>query len=89
VRGRTSAGPASYSRGCSLARPRARANGKRLDQLPFSAADRKKLIAALDTGMSWRAVSAATGIPFSTVQKHARLLGYSPPGRERENRDGR
>ena len=24
---------------------------------------------------------AATGIPFSTVQKHARLLGYSPPVR--------
>jgi len=47
-----------------------------------------KLIAALDTGKSWRAVSAATGIPFSTVQKHARLLGYSPPVRGRENRHG-
>ena len=58
---------------------RARGLGKSIGRLPFSAADRKKLIAALDTGKSWRAVSAATGIPFSTVQKHARLLGYSPP----------
>ena len=58
---------------------RARALGKSIGRPPFSAADRKKLIAALDTGKSWRAVSAATGIPFSTVQKHARLLGYSPP----------
>ena len=60
---------------------RARANGKRLGRPPLSAADRKKLVAALDSGRSWRAVSAATGIPFSTVQKHARLLGYAPPGR--------
>jgi DNA invertase Pin-like site-specific DNA recombinase len=58
---------------------RARAKGKRLGRPPFSAAKREKLQAALDTGKSWRAVSAETGIPFSTVQKHARALGYSPP----------
>jgi DNA invertase Pin-like site-specific DNA recombinase len=69
-------------------REQARAKGKRLGRPPFSAADRKKLIAALDTGKSWRAVSAATSIPFSTVQKHARLFGYSPPGRGRETRHG-
>src|SRR6476469_5391106 len=45
-----------------------------------------KLIAALDTGKSWRAVSAATGISFSTMQRHARLLGYSPLVRGREIR---
>lgn len=67
---------------------RARAKGKRLGRPPFSTADSKKLMAALDCGQSWRAVSAATGIPFSTVQKHARLLGYSPPGRKRENGHG-
>jgi DNA invertase Pin-like site-specific DNA recombinase len=54
---------------------RARALGRHIGRLSFSAADRKKLIVALDTGKSWRAVSVATGIPFSTVQKHARLLG--------------
>ena len=36
---------------------------------------------ALDTGTSWHAVSIATGIPYSTVKKHARALGYSPPER--------
>lgn len=46
---------------------RARALGKHIGRPSFSAADRKKLIAAL-----------------GTVQKHARLLGYSPPGRERK-----
>ena len=68
---------------------RARAKGKRLGRPPFSATDRNKLIAALDTGKSWRAVSGATGLPFSTVQKHARLLGYSPPTREGETRHGK
>jgi hypothetical protein len=33
-------------------------------------------------------VSAATGIPFSTFQSHARLLGYSPPVRQHETRHG-
>jgi hypothetical protein len=47
-----------------------------------------KLLVALGTGKSWRAVSAATGIPFSTVQKHARLLCYSPSVRGRETRHG-
>ena len=67
---------------------RARALGRHIGRPSFSDADRKKLIAALDTGKSWRAVSAATGIPFSTVQKHARLLGYSPPMGQRGSRHG-
>jgi hypothetical protein len=33
---------------------------------------------ALDVGWSWHAVSAHLGIPYSTVKKHARLLGYAP-----------
>jgi DNA invertase Pin-like site-specific DNA recombinase len=60
---------------------RARAKGKRLGRPPFSAAGRDKLRTALATGKSWRAVSASTGIPYSTVQKHAREMGYVPPGR--------
>jgi DNA invertase Pin-like site-specific DNA recombinase len=67
---------------------RARAKGKRLGRPAFSDADRETLRAALDTGQSWRAVSAATGIPVRTVQKHARLLGYSPPAGRRAGRRG-
>jgi hypothetical protein len=29
-------------------------------------------------GMSWHAASLATRIPYSTVRKHARLMGYAP-----------
>jgi len=47
----------------------------------FSDDDRIKLIAALDTGESWHGVSAKTRIPYSTVNKHARALGYQPPQR--------
>jgi hypothetical protein len=36
---------------------------------------------ALDGGMSWHAASLATRIPYSTVRKHARLLGYTPQAR--------
>lgn len=57
---------------------RARAKGKRLGRAPFSAANRDKLLMALETGMSWHAASKATHIPYTTVRKHARLLGYSP-----------
>jgi DNA invertase Pin-like site-specific DNA recombinase len=57
---------------------RARANGKRLGRAPFSAADRAKLSMVLDTGMSWHAASVATRIAYSTVRKHARLMGYEP-----------
>jgi DNA invertase Pin-like site-specific DNA recombinase len=60
---------------------RARASGKRLGRAPLSAANRDKLRMALDTGKPWHAVSVATGIPYSTVKKHARALGYSPPER--------
>jgi DNA invertase Pin-like site-specific DNA recombinase len=57
---------------------RARAKGKMLGRPKFSEDDRNKLIAALDTGESWHAVSAKTRIPYSTVKKHARALGYNP-----------
>jgi DNA invertase Pin-like site-specific DNA recombinase len=60
---------------------RARAKGKRLGRAPFSRAAEEKLRAALDTGKNWHRVSRSTGIPYSTVKKHARALGYEPPGR--------
>jgi DNA invertase Pin-like site-specific DNA recombinase len=60
---------------------RARARGKRLGRAPFNAYNREKLRIALETGKPWHAVSVATGIPYSTVKKHARALGYSPPER--------
>ncbi len=67
---------------------RARAKGKRLGRAPFSAANQEKLRTALDAGMSSHAASVATRIAYSTVRKHARLMGYeprartSPPARE-------
>ena len=73
---------------------RARAKGKRLGRAPFSAANGAKLRMALDTGMSWHAASLATRIAYSTVRKHARLMGYeplsrtSPPTREVEIQRG-
>ena len=57
---------------------RARAKGKVLGRPKFSDGDRDKLIAALETGGSWHAVSRKTRIPYSTVKKHARQLGYEP-----------
>jgi DNA invertase Pin-like site-specific DNA recombinase len=57
---------------------RARAKGMVLGRPKFSDGDRRKLRAALDLGESWHAVSVATKIPYSTVKKHARLLGYEP-----------
>jgi hypothetical protein len=39
---------------------------------------RSKLVAALETGDSWHIVSRRTRIPYSTVKKHARALGYEP-----------
>jgi DNA invertase Pin-like site-specific DNA recombinase len=62
---------------------RARAHGKRLGRTPFSALDREKLRMVLEAGGTWHAASRATGIPYSTVKKHARALGYSPPERRR------
>jgi DNA invertase Pin-like site-specific DNA recombinase len=62
---------------------RARARGKRLGRAPFSALNSEKLRMALDAGTSWHAASIATGIPYSTVKKHARALGYSPVDRRR------
>jgi DNA invertase Pin-like site-specific DNA recombinase len=60
---------------------RARTNGKRLGRAPFSRAQLEKLQGALDTGANWLKVSRRTGIPYSTVKKHAHRLGYEPPGR--------
>jgi DNA invertase Pin-like site-specific DNA recombinase len=57
---------------------RARAMGKRLGRPKFSDRDMERLQAALDTGASWHAVSRKTRIPYSTVKKHARALGYEP-----------
>jgi DNA invertase Pin-like site-specific DNA recombinase len=57
---------------------RARAKGKVLGRPRFSDGDREKLIAALRAGDSWHAVSRKTRIPYSTVKKHARALGYEP-----------
>jgi Resolvase, N terminal domain len=62
---------------------RARASGKRLGRVPFSTRDREELRMVLDAGKTWHAASLATGIPYSTVKKHARTLGYSPPMRHR------
>src|SRR6201997_5033070 len=57
---------------------RARTKGKVLGRPKFSDGDRDKLIAALKTGDSWQVVSRKTRIPYSTVKKHARALGYKP-----------
>jgi DNA invertase Pin-like site-specific DNA recombinase len=57
---------------------RARAKGKVLGRPKFSHGDRDKLIGALETGASWHAVARKTRIPYSTVKKHARALGYEP-----------
>jgi DNA invertase Pin-like site-specific DNA recombinase len=60
---------------------RARAMGKVLGRPKFGDGDRAKLRAALDRGKSWHAVSIETRIPYSTVKKHARALGYEPQRR--------
>ena len=57
---------------------RARAMGKHIGRPKFSNGDVERLRAALDTGESWHAVSRKTRIPYSTVKKHARALGYQP-----------
>jgi DNA invertase Pin-like site-specific DNA recombinase len=57
---------------------RARSRGKVLGRPKFSDGDREKLVEALETSASWHAVSRKTRIPYSTVKKHARQLGYGP-----------
>ena len=57
---------------------RARAMGKPLGRPKFSDCDRQKLLAGLDAGKSWHAVSLATKIPYRTVKKRARAMGYTP-----------
>ena len=58
---------------------RARAKGKILGRPKFSDGD--ELVLALETGDSWHRVSKVTKIPYSTVKKHARALGYEPKRR--------
>jgi DNA invertase Pin-like site-specific DNA recombinase len=60
---------------------RARAKGKVLGRPRFSNGDRDKLRIALDKGESWHAVSVKTRIPYATVKKHARAMGYKPAQR--------
>src|SRR5262249_19844417 len=55
---------------------RARARGKILGRPRFSDGDRERLRQALDTGESWHTVSKKTRIPYATVKKHARAMGY-------------
>jgi DNA invertase Pin-like site-specific DNA recombinase len=57
---------------------RARAKGKVLGRPRFSDGDREKLRVALDGRDSWHAVSKKTRIPYATVKKHARAMGYEP-----------
>lgn len=57
---------------------RARASGKVLGRPKLSDGDRDRLRIALDSGDSWHAVSKATKMPYSTVKKAARVLGYEP-----------
>jgi DNA invertase Pin-like site-specific DNA recombinase len=61
---------------------RARARGKVLGRPKFSDGDREKLRKALDAGESWYGVSKKTRIPYGTVKKHARAMGYEPRRRE-------
>jgi DNA invertase Pin-like site-specific DNA recombinase len=58
---------------------RARAKGKRFGRPSFSVEQRKKLQTALNAGANWLKVSRRTGIPYSTVKKYARQMGYEPP----------
>jgi hypothetical protein len=58
---------------------RARAKGKRFGRPSFSFEQREKLQTALNTGANWLKVSRRTGIPYSTVKKYARQMGYEPP----------
>jgi DNA invertase Pin-like site-specific DNA recombinase len=57
---------------------RARAKGTILGRPKFRDDDRAKLRKALDTGESWHEVSKKTRIPYATVKKHARAMGYQP-----------
>ena len=61
-----------------------------LPGVAFSDGDRHRLRAALDTGQSWHSASLATKIPYSTVKKHARLMGDTPrPAGSPKNHNGR
>src|ERR1700719_878445 len=57
---------------------RARAKGKQIGRPELPARDRETLQTALASGESWHAVSRKTRIPYATVKKHARAMGYEP-----------
>jgi DNA invertase Pin-like site-specific DNA recombinase len=57
---------------------RARATGKHLGRPKLADHHLERLRIALNTGESWHVVSQKTRIPYSTVKKHARALGYLP-----------
>jgi DNA invertase Pin-like site-specific DNA recombinase len=57
---------------------RARVRGKRLGRPQISAMKRRQLCMVLDAGKSWHAASVETRIPYATVKKYARALGYEP-----------
>src|SRR4029077_8931856 len=63
---------------------RGRAKGTILGRPKLSDDNREKLRKALDIGESWHAVSKKTRIPYATVKKHARAMGYEP--RQRLNK---
>jgi hypothetical protein len=67
-------------------------HGQTLGRPKFSDGDRERLRKALDSGESWHAVSKKTRIPYATVKKHARAMGYEPrrrpPASELENPRG-
>ena len=80
--------PAGPPWGAVVPHRRARAKGKILGRPKFSDGD--ELVLALETGDSWHRVSKVTKIPYSTVKKHARVLGYEPKRREpRRNKNNR
>src|SRR6201981_569627 len=60
---------------------RARAKGKVLGRPNFSDGAREKLPRPLDYGESWHPVGNKTRIPYATVKKHARAMGYRPAQR--------
>ena len=68
---------------------RARAKGRHLGRAPFSIVKPEKLRMALGVGWSWHAVSVHLGIPYSTVKKHARLMGYEPRAQTQNDKSPR
>jgi hypothetical protein len=49
---------------------------------PDGLRDNRELRTARDTGENWHVVSQKTRIPYATVKKHARAMGYERRRRE-------